>query len=301
MRSGRLPPLQGPRSTEGGPLSDDLTSRTTGPGSPPSASRSARVLGVHRGLPTNRAVVGGLLVAVALIGTWWAAAGGSQGPSSRYVVAARAIGPGEHLAASDMRLVAMDLPRGLRSHALTATGGLGEVVTTGPLEAGELVQTSHLARGTGGRTTRELSLVVDADWAVGGTLQPGDRIDVLVTYGDGTGSQTDVVLAGATVRRVTSARDGGLGATRSQTITVAVSDPEKVKAVTNAARAGAITITRATGVSTAAKTGAYRPPTKAPQAGEGGDGPAQAAPKTSKGGSSTTPGRKKGRPAGAGG
>jgi len=252
-----------------------------------------RVLGPRRGLPTNRAVVGGLLVAVALIATWWAASGAGHGPTTRYVVAARTLGPGQRLRAEDLRLEAVDLPAGLRSHALTETTGLDDVVVTGPVEAGELLQSSLLARTAGGRSSRELSLVVDADWAVGGTLRAGDRIDVLVTYGDGTASQTDVVLGATTVRRVTTAEDGGLGGTRSQTITIAVDDPEAVKAVTNAARAGSITITRATGTTSGrAGTTPYRPAAGSGPGAERAD-PAEADPADGAGTTTTTTRRRK--------
>ena len=258
------------------------------------------MLGVRRGLPTNRAVVGGLLVAVALVGTWWAAAGGADTPSTRYVVAAHDLAPGQRLGPGDLELVAMDLPNGVARHALTSPDGLGRVVTTGPVDAGELVQTSHLARSTGSRTTRELSLVVEADWAVGGSLRPGDRVDVLVTYGDGVNSSTDVVLSSTTVRRITSARDGGLGGTRSQTITVAVADPEQVKAVTNAARAGQVTITRSTGVADAAASGTYRPPSGS-GASSGEDSDAGQAPPKTDGATTSTTSRARGSAASSGG
>lgn len=216
--------------------------------SDPPAGPARRILGRRRGLPTNRAVVGGLLVAVALIGTWWAAAGANRAPSTRYVVAGRDIGPGERLRTGDLRLVAVKLPPSLEAHALTRLDGLDDVVTTGPVGAGELVQASMLTRARGDGDARELSLVVQADWAVGGTLRAGNRIDVLVTFGDGAAATTEVVLSGATVRRISSVGDGGIGGTRTQNVTVAIANPSEAQKVTNAARAGDITITRATGV-----------------------------------------------------
>jgi nucleoid-associated protein YgaU len=48
---------------------------------------SPRTIRPRKGLPSSRAVTGGLLVALAAIGTWWAASDVGQGAGDRYVVA----------------------------------------------------------------------------------------------------------------------------------------------------------------------------------------------------------------------
>jgi Flp pilus assembly protein CpaB len=210
--------------------------------------RVAGVLRPARGLPSGRAVVGGLLVAVALIGTWWAASGGRSDSADRYLVAARRIGPGQEVGRADLAWMTGDLPARLRTRAFTDPHSVLGHVTTAPLEAGDLVQASSVVRAPGAPGSRELSFVVDTDWAVGGTLRPGDRIDLLVTYGDGAESQTRRVLADTVVRRVSDPGGDSLGSTRTQSITVALDDDDLVREATNATRAGTVTVVRSTGV-----------------------------------------------------
>jgi len=223
-----------------GPPTDD------GAGQVP-VRRLAGVLRPRRGLPSSRAVVGGLLVAVALVGTWWSASGGGSGHGDRYLVVSHPVGPGERLDRSDLGWLTADLPDRLRSRAYTDPASVLGQVTTAPLERGDLVQASSIVRSPGDPGNRELSFVVDTDWAVGGTLRPGDRIDLLVTYGAGLTSETRTVLADTSVRRVSAPGGDSLGSTRTQAITVAIDDPEQVRAATNAARAGTVTVVRSTG------------------------------------------------------
>lgn len=210
-------------------------------------ARFAGVLRPRRGLPSSRAVVGGLLVAVALLGTWWAASGGRTASTERYLVAARRIGPGQEVSRSDLGWVTGDLPDRLRSRAFTDPESVLGNVTIAPLEAGDLIQASSVVRAPGSPGDRELSFVVDTDWAVGGTLRAGDRIDLLVTYGDGATSQTRRVLTETMVRRVSDPGGESLGSTRTQSITIALAEDSLVREATNAARAGTVTVVRATG------------------------------------------------------
>jgi Flp pilus assembly protein CpaB len=248
-------------STDRVPTNDDgdRGSTTSSP-----AGRFAGVLRPARGLPSSRAVVGGLLVAVALIGTWWAASGGRSTSTERYLVAARRIGPGQEVGRADLAWMTGELPDRLRSRAFTEPASVLGQVTTAPLEAGDLVQASSVVRSAGVPASRELSFVVDTDWAVGGTLRAGDRIDLLVTYGDGASSQTRRVLADTVVRRVSDPGGDSLGSTRTQAITIALDDDDLVREATNAARAGTITVVRATGARSeprSTQTAATRPTT----------------------------------------
>jgi flagella basal body P-ring formation protein FlgA len=82
-----------------------------GVGRDPEVSMPRRRVERLRGLPSSRALVGGLLVALAGVGTLvaWQQAAGS--PEHAYAVAARPILPGETLSPDDVRLVPVDLPR----------------------------------------------------------------------------------------------------------------------------------------------------------------------------------------------
>jgi Flp pilus assembly protein CpaB len=212
--------------------------------------RIPRIVGHRRVLPSSRAVVGGLLVTVAMLGTWWASGDHQATPTGRVVVAARSLAAGSRLRADDLRTVAVDLPTALRARTVRDTAELRGTVTTASLTAGDLVQRSAVRPAAGGRgaPARELSFLLETPWAAGGSLAVGDRIDVFVTYGDGADATTTRVLAGAPVLRLTDAGGDGLGATPSQTITVAVRRTTELRATTNAVRAGKVTVVRSTGV-----------------------------------------------------
>jgi Flp pilus assembly protein CpaB len=207
-------------------------------------------------------VVGGLLVALTAVGTWWAAADAGRQAPPRYVVAAAALGPGDRLAAGDVRLAPADHPPALEAHAFTSPDDVVGSVLLGPADPGELLQTGTVAAAPGAVGARELSFAVDRDRAVAGRLRAGDRIDVLATYGDGATSETVQVLSGVTVRRIdgsggTTSGDA-LGAAAGQTVTVDVRDPAVVRRAVNASRAATLTVVRSTGAEPAATGDRYR-------------------------------------------
>jgi Flp pilus assembly protein CpaB len=217
-----------------------------------------RAIRPRRGLPGSRSVVGGLLVALAAVGTWWAAADAGRQAPPRYVVAATALAPGERIRATDVRTTAVDLPASLRARSFRSPGDVIGSVVLGPTSPGELLQSATVAPAPGATGARELSFPVDRARAVAGRLRSGDRIDVLATYGEGPTSQTVQVLSGATVRRVDTIGSDGLGDAGGQTVTVDVRDPAIVRRAVNATRAATLTVVRATGAEPAPTGERYR-------------------------------------------
>ena len=192
-------------------------------------------------------MVGGLLVALAALVAWVAASAAGRPPTTRYVVATGPIGPGQVIEADDLRLIVADLPPGVRATVFRDPTSVVGRVALGPLGAGELVAAGSLTDDPPPEGERELTFPVAPGWALGGTLQPGDRIDVFATYGDGVSSQTLRVLAGATVRRTTEADGSGLGDGAGPTITVGVDREVSIETVVNATRAAEVTVVRVTG------------------------------------------------------
>ena len=208
-----------------------------------------RVVQPRRGLPNSRAVVGGLLVALAALGifvAWHSAAGG---PSTAYAVAGRDIRPGERLTAADVVLRAADLPGSVARAAYRDAAPLDGAVALGPISAGDLVERSQVVERDAGRAgtppAHELSFPVPADRALDGRLRIGERVAVLATFGTGQGSSTDVVTRNALVLAVDDAAGGIEG--DAVVLTLAVEATDEVVALAHATRAGEVTIVRATG------------------------------------------------------
>lgn len=205
-----------------------------------------RRIAPRRGLPGGRAVVGGLLVAVAAVGTFAAVSGAGQGPGTSYVVAARDVEPGATLTPDDLELSAIDLPAGQRARAFTQVGDLTGAVAVGPLSEGELVQAGGLAEGSdAGVPTLSLSLPeANAD---AGDLQRGDTVQVYATYGSDTGGTTVLLAPEATVVGV-EAGDETVATGGEVLLRLAVPAPEERAAVLNAAVTGEVALVRTTGV-----------------------------------------------------
>lgn len=196
------------------------------------------------GIPSTRAVAGGGLVALAAVATWWLASDAGEPPPPRYLVAARALGPGHRLEAGDLRAVAIALPRSTASHAYRSDRApvgrrLARAVAADELLARDVVRSP---------ATPPLlaSIAVDPAWALDGQLGPGDRIDLLATVGEGPDASTVQVARGIAVSSVGGGSSASLGDTGSQVLTLAFTDPATLLASIDAARTGRVTIVRVT-------------------------------------------------------
>lgn len=210
-----------------------------------------RVVGRRRPLPNGRAVVGGLLVAASAVGTFAAWSSAREGPATRYAVATRDVAVGEVLDADDVELAAMELPDRVAAAAFAeADAGLvvGQVAVA-PLAAGDLVQRSAVVVPEDATPARQLSVAIDAAAALAGTVERGERVDVLVTTG-GEDARTEVVARQATIAAVTGDDRAG-----RLVVLLSVDESTDVLALTTAARRGDLTLVRTTpGAATAAPT-----------------------------------------------
>lgn len=202
-----------------------------------------RVIRPSRGLPSSRAAVGGLLVAVAAIGTWVAATGGGGGDRVGYVVARHDLAPGVELSADDLAVEDADLPEPLRAAAFGDPDELVGAVTRAPIGAGELVQSGSITGAESAATAAEVSFAVDSDWAVAGGLRVGDRIDLYTTADDGS---TELILGDVTVRSI-GTPDDAFGTSASQVVTIAIDDPVDFDDAVAAVRTGDLTVVRLLG------------------------------------------------------
>lgn len=193
----------------------------------------------RRPLPAGRAALGGLLVAVAAVGTFAAASGAAEDRRLSYVVARSDLAVGARVARSDLATGRMDLPDFVRRRAFRPdeVDGLVGALVIGPVARGELVQSSSVALGAAG-AGRQVSFALDPARAVGGQLQPGEFVDVVATV-DGV---TAAVVRSA---RVAAAKDrGGLAGGDSLVVTLEVGDEAAALAVARAVDGGDVTLVR---------------------------------------------------------
>lgn len=211
---------------------------------PPSGPDARRVQPRHS-LPNGRAVVGGLLVALAAVGAFVAARGSSADHSQRYVVARHDLHAGQRLTRSDLALAPARLPDAVASRAYTGAGALLDAVVVAPVGKGELVQRGQVADATRQPGRNQVSFAVNAERAAAGDLRPGDRVAVLVTPAGG-GTPT-VVATDVEVVRISRS---GSAIERSGRLTVLVAaDPDQTMGIARATNPDLVTVVRTTGVS----------------------------------------------------
>jgi hypothetical protein len=164
--------------------------------SPPSAddigasgALPSRTINPRRGLPNGRAVVGGLLIAIAAIGAFAVATAGDDGPDEEFLILINDVEPGATIELGDVALAAMTLPPEVAASALRSTAGLEGASALEFLRAGEILDVRDLNGATfidGEPITavHELTLPVPRDRAPP-ELRRGDRVTVLA-YTDQT-------------------------------------------------------------------------------------------------------------------
>ncbi len=227
----------------------------------------SRVIRPRRSLPGTRAVVGGLLVSLAALGTFVVATGGSDEPAQRYAVATHDLAPGELIGPGDLALVAIDLPPAQAAAAFTSVAGLEGSVVRGPVAGEAILTQSSIERPGAGADLgryREVSFAVPRARALDGAITVGDRVDVIAS----TDADALVLTEQATVIAVSDAGDGAFADGAEVVLTLALPDPAEAVAVAHGGAQGELTVLRANRVEDSLP-GRYRPgapPAAAPPA-----------------------------------
>ena len=209
-----------------------------------------------RALPSGRAVVGGFLVAAAVVGVVAVSTSGTGTPSEAYAVVTADVDAGEVLRPDHLDLVPLELPDEQRAVSYTDLAVLDGATALAPLAAGQLVQSSDVAKPPGGPGLASVSLPVEPARALEGELRRGDRVDVIATSTEGGVPTTRTVSAGAVVVEVVEEGGAGLGGPSGLAVELAV-PPEDLEAVAEAGAVATVTLARTTGV---AAGDAARPP-----------------------------------------
>lgn len=193
-----------------------------------------------------RTVLGLLLFATALFGGQRAVTS-AQATTGVWVAAAdlpadTVIGP------EDLRVTQIGLPDDLLTGYMSRDSSLVGSVVNRPVFAGELISASAVRLdGASAIEGRSMTIPASPEHAVGGTLRPGERVDVYVTFGAGQkGARTELLLLGAEVLDVVSDGSMGFGDTTLVGLTVSVTADEAPE-VAFAIRNGEIDLVRVSG------------------------------------------------------
>jgi Flp pilus assembly protein CpaB len=117
-------------------------------------------------------------------------------------LAARDLPAGHTLTSSDLRVSDVHLPAGLQTRYVAATSRLDGRVLTRALRQGEMIP-ADASVSRGAAESSLITVPVAVEHAVGGTLRPGDRVDVIAGFDSGRPTARSVVVArGAQVYRM---------------------------------------------------------------------------------------------------
>lgn len=202
-----------------------------------------------------RTVLGAALFSIALGSGWQVLATAERG---YHVYAATSDLPeGTKLTPALLTLVEVRLPPAQMSRYLGEASALDRAVLMQPLREGELVAAAAVgeSRVGGGRV---ITIPITADHAAGGTLRPGDRVDVFASLAAGQpDARTALLVAGAEVEDLVHS-DGLVMDERSLAgVTIEVS-PQEAARVAFAIRGADIDIVKVTDASSPALVGPVR-------------------------------------------
>lgn len=220
------------------------------PEPPPTAPTSRpRPLGRRRRLPGSRAVVGGLLVTLAALTTFVAHNAATAGPTATVVVATRAIAAGDRIAAADLRTVAVDLPGGVLDTLFVSPGDLDGAIALTPLDPDQAIARSAVRRGptADAEPSHDLAFALDRDRALNGRIQPGERVDLVATFGAGAEARTEVVVRGVRVVALDAPTSASVATSAKVTITLAFVAEADVLRAANALEVAKVTLSRSAG------------------------------------------------------
>jgi Flp pilus assembly protein CpaB len=227
-----------------------------------SDQRPPQRITARTGLPSGRAVVGALLVAVSVVALFASYRQAQSPPTTSFVVAARTIAAGHRITTADLAVRTVSLPDDIATRTVADPELAVGAVAVETLHAGQFLHVDALVAITDAADDRfEVSLALPRSRAVDGRLGPGEPVDVVATIDtDGT-SCTSVVVDDARVV-ATSGTDTDLVTGRGGTVTVtlAIDDPDAVLAAVFAADEADITLIRATAAQARPIDGAYCAP-----------------------------------------
>jgi Flp pilus assembly protein CpaB len=200
---------------------------------------------IRRGVtPNGRAVAGGLLVTIAVLGLFAAYRSTTRVPTVDYLIARRLLPAGRVIGPDDLALAPMLLHPSAAGHAFTRPSDVIGKVAVIDLDDGALIQRDHLAERAGAEKGRRLAIELEPAQALNGRIEPGDRVDVVATPTGG--SPASIIQRDALVTHVDGLGDGdgvevgGSGA--RVTVTLVVPDEDASRRIVDARAHGTVTL-----------------------------------------------------------
>lgn len=214
---------------------------------------TARPVRRRRSLPSSRAVVGGLLVTAAAVGTFGAYTSATTRATDTYVALTRDVPAGERIEPGDVALVEAELAAPQRRIVLTDLAIATGAVAVGALQAGQLLGTGDVVELAGELGRAQLSIPVEPARANNGQLTPGERVDVIATSTTGGTGETRTIATDAVVVRVFT---GEQSLASSATVVVTLSlTADELEPVAAAAAGDTIALARVSGLDRGASGG----------------------------------------------
>ena len=212
-------------------------------------NRQSRSTSVDRRLatlPTGRAVVGGLLVAIAALGLFTAWRQVTHESDTKYLVAARDLPAGTAITTDTLATVEARVT-GAPAHRLFANPEdvLGQV-TVQPVHSGELLSSSMVQPATAAAPVYEMAVSLPTDAALAGQVRVGERVTVVAS----DDHCTSVLATDVAVQRIDDQGDS-LSAGK-YIVNLRLASASQVLALAQANRNGTVSLARSDDSSPAA-------------------------------------------------
>ena len=198
-------------------------------------------------IPRHRAVVGGVLIALAACLAFVAASTDHGTANHTVVVARRVIAPGTQLSSADIEIRTVAISNELFDHGFSDPDELLHSVTLAPIGAGELLQRSAVRVSAAPSSGVGFSFPIDREHAIDGELRAGDTVDVLAAFGSGLDAHTALLARSVRLTQVTTTDSSSVAGAGRLVVTASFADTDKVLDVAHAAQVAALTLVRTTG------------------------------------------------------